>query len=226
MGHLSGFSWSENAGWISFSCENTTSCESVDYGVTIDATTGEFSGNAWGENIGWITFRSMGLVLYGITTEWRASIAPPVIDDIAFNPCISELCASLILVTAHDPSEGNLTYSWETPDGGTVIGDGTEVTFHPPSPGPYPDCDPFHVVVVATSDTSGLSAQASVTINVKLAGDANGDGVVNIIDKVWVRNAFGSSGENPADVNCDNVVNIIDKVLVRNQFGQSGCACP
>ena len=54
------------------------------------------------------------------------------------------------------------------------------------------------------------------------------DGVVNILDKVAVRNDFGTSGPpgwNPADVNWDGVVNILDKVVVRNEFGQSGCAC-
>ena len=82
---------------------------------------------------------------------------------------------------------------------------------------------------VVTSDTSGLSTQASVSILAKLAGDANGDGVVNISDKVAVHNAFGQSGAPgwiDADVDCNGVVNILDKVIIRNQFGQSGCPCP
>lgn len=61
---------------------------------------------------------------------------------------------------------------------------------------------------------------------VKLAGDANGDGVVNILDLVQVRNDYGKSGNPgwlPADVNIDGVVNILDLVIVRNQYGQSGC---
>jgi hypothetical protein len=36
--------------------------------------TGEFNGHAWGENIGWITFRSAGLVPFGLTTSWVASV--------------------------------------------------------------------------------------------------------------------------------------------------------
>ncbi len=54
-GNLSGYAWGENVGWISFSCDNTTSCGSVDYGVTID-TDGAFDGYAWAENIGWVNF--------------------------------------------------------------------------------------------------------------------------------------------------------------------------
>jgi hypothetical protein len=82
-----------------------------------------------------------------------------------------------------------------------------------------------------TSDVSGLSAEETIDIYVKLAGDVDGNGVVNVLDKVQVRNHFGQSCGDPdwdprADVNCDCVVNILDKVNVRNQFGQSGCACP
>ena len=32
---LSGFAWSEDIGWISFSCQNSISCGAVNYGVTI-----------------------------------------------------------------------------------------------------------------------------------------------------------------------------------------------
>ncbi len=68
------------------------------------------------------------------------------------------------------------------------------------------------------------------SICVKITGDANGDGFVNIVDKVIVRNCFGQPGSGDcedADVNCDGVVNIVDKVIVRNQFGESGGnACP
>jgi hypothetical protein len=44
---VSGYAWSENIGWISFSGSN--------YGVNIDDS-GNFSGYAWSENIGWISF--------------------------------------------------------------------------------------------------------------------------------------------------------------------------
>ena len=54
-GNLSGFAWGENIGWVSFSCNNTSSCGTVGYGVTID-TDGALDGYAWAENIGWINF--------------------------------------------------------------------------------------------------------------------------------------------------------------------------
>ena len=164
---------------------------------------------------------------YGGTPEaTRSSYLAPVIEDIVFNSCISEQCTAAIEVTASDPSGGNLSYVWTAEDGGSIIGSGDTVDFDPPIPSLTPGCLPFRVKVAVTSDVSELTTEQTVEIIVKLAGDANGDGVVNILDKVTVRNAFGSNGENPADVNCDNVVNILDKVVIRNQFGQSGCPCP
>jgi hypothetical protein len=74
------------------------------------------------------------------------------------------------------------------------------------------------------------SGEVLGTICVKIPGDADGNGVVNILDKVAVRNAFGKSCSSPdwdpaADLNCDCVVNILDKVVVRNAFGQGGIPC-
>ncbi len=70
-GNLSGCAWGENGGWISFSCE-TTSCDSVVYGVYIDPVTGEFSGKAWGENTGWINFEYDSASTYGVKTLWAS----------------------------------------------------------------------------------------------------------------------------------------------------------
>jgi hypothetical protein len=65
-GNLSGWAWSEYAGWISF-CGDTNGgstwngsrwvCPaSPTYQVSIVPTTGEFSGWAWSSNMGWISF--------------------------------------------------------------------------------------------------------------------------------------------------------------------------
>lgn len=51
---LSGYAWSENIGWIAFSCEDTD-CEPY-YGVTVSESTGNLSGYAWSEHVGWIEF--------------------------------------------------------------------------------------------------------------------------------------------------------------------------
>lgn len=58
--NMSGWAWSDNIGWISFNCTDTSSCSAVDYGVDI-AINGDLSGYAWSDNIGWISFNSSDL---------------------------------------------------------------------------------------------------------------------------------------------------------------------
>jgi prepilin-type N-terminal cleavage/methylation domain-containing protein len=60
-GNVSNYAWSENVGWINFSCGNIGNCDSVNYGVSVDQDTGLFSGYAWGENVGWISFETSDL---------------------------------------------------------------------------------------------------------------------------------------------------------------------
>jgi hypothetical protein len=55
-----GWAWSENVGWISFSCENQNWCSTSTYGVNINPD-GTLSGYAWSENIGWISFNTSSL---------------------------------------------------------------------------------------------------------------------------------------------------------------------
>jgi hypothetical protein len=49
---VTGYAWSDNIGWISFS--GTTPA----YGVSEDSVTGALSGYAWSDNLGWITFNA------------------------------------------------------------------------------------------------------------------------------------------------------------------------
>lgn len=68
---LTGYMWCENIGWVSLSCENTSSCGDVNYGVSNDGM-GHLSGHGWAENAGWISFSckntdSCDTVDYGVT---------------------------------------------------------------------------------------------------------------------------------------------------------------
>jgi subtilisin family serine protease len=154
---------------------------------------------------------------------------PPVINSVTHDGCISELCQAAISATAHDPCGGSLSYSWTPLNGGVISGSGASVSFDPPDSGPHP-C-PYTVRLTVTSDATGLSASQDIDIAVKLAGDADGNGTVNVFDLRLIRNHFGETPASPgwdprSDVNCDGVVNVFDLRYVRNQFGSSGCPCP
>ena len=66
--------------------------------------------------------------------------------------------------------------------------------------------------------------KAEVTEPPKLKADVTGDGVVSILDLVYVSSNFGETGQNRADVNDDGVVNIVDLVLVAGDFGRGAGA--
>jgi len=53
-----------------------------------------------------------------------------------------------------------------------------------------------------------------------LAGDINGDGIVNILDYTLLSNAFGTNNSS-ADLNKDGIVNILDYTILSNNFGKS-----
>ena len=64
------------------------------------------------------------------------------------------------------------------------------------------------------------------TMRIKVVGDINGDGTVNIDDLVLLTQAFGSTLTSPnwnsdADLNKDNLVNALDLYLVGNSYDQT-----
>jgi len=70
-------------------------------------------------------------------------------------------------------------------------------------------------------------------INPACEGDFNGDGVVNVPDKMVFRSALGAvfpddSNYSPAcDFNADGVVNVPDKMVFRSDLGRTDCpSCP
>lgn len=61
--NIRGYAWSDNIGWISFSCMNEYEIgQGVDYGVNLNDNTKLLSGQAWAENLGWISFDESDLV--------------------------------------------------------------------------------------------------------------------------------------------------------------------
>jgi len=83
------------------------------------------------------------------------------------------------------------------------------------------------IVIDDLGNESGLSNVATgATDPAGPPGDANGDGCVNILDLVLVRNNInrdpGSDGHPGCDVNGDGSINILDLIFVRNHINE-GC---
>ena len=58
---------------------------------------------------------------------------------------------------------------------------------------------------------------------VRIAGDINNDGKINLLDWIIVRNSMGSRPGDPywndrADVNNDGIINLLDWLIVRNNM--------
>jgi len=65
------------------------------------------------------------------------------------------------------------------------------------------------------------------TVKIKIIGDVNGDGTVDIYDALLIREAFGSTPGDPnwipeADLNQDGIINIFDALIIRSCFGETG----
>lgn len=51
---LAGYLWSDTIGWIDLNCNNTSSCGTNSFGMSM-ASDGTISGYAWSDNIGWVS---------------------------------------------------------------------------------------------------------------------------------------------------------------------------
>ena len=132
----------------------------------------------------------------------------PVIDSISFiRYILPPLCASsTITVTAHDPCEGNLTYNWDAPDGGEIIGTGAEVEFVPPGT----RFDPYPVRVSVTSDLTHISSFVKVIqIYTEVANDDDCDGDID--------------GSDLADFAVDYDSEVDDLARFAEEFGMVAC---
>jgi hypothetical protein len=73
-GDLSGWAWSDNIGWISFSCEDLKTCGKVLYGMKV-SDGGNLSGYAWSENIGWVSVESGTKLQNGVMFGWLRALS-------------------------------------------------------------------------------------------------------------------------------------------------------
>lgn len=93
----------------------------------------------------------------------------------------------------------------------------------------------FTVKVTVTGNDYGNTATAEIKFGIALLGDVDNNGVVNMIDRVFV-NAFWQNGSagilslRDCDVDCDGVVDVKDRTFVnaifQGQLGQDSVSTP
>ena len=143
-------------------------------------------------------------------------------------------CNTIFNASASYDPDGSITgYQWDFGDGTPGTGGMVEHT--------YSSCNwngtgynPFIVSLTVADDLDPLINDAStIPVNVYIAGDANGDGRVNLADAVLVGYAFGADcicadhcwegnecGDR-ADLNNDCRVNLLDAVVIGVSWGDT-----
>jgi len=166
---------------------------------------------------------------------------PPVANAIVYddynNVGSKYLCKVYFNASGSYDPDGNITYyRWDFGDGDYGTGMIKEHVYTswnwvgPEEPGDY--YEPFHASLTVTDDTPEPETKTNTTyfnVTVYIAGDANGDGVVNILDASMIglewmhtcnppsdcwRDTTYDGRADRADLNNDHVVNILDAVIV------------
>jgi len=111
---LSGFIWSESAGWINLGNGSPVNgvhyanVDGIDFGVNLDPATGTLSGLAWGEQTGWISFDTGSLGNQSASFDlcenrfrgyaWGESVGWLNLDDATHHIALGPMCESGDLV--------------------------------------------------------------------------------------------------------------------------------
>ena len=145
----------------------------------------------------------------------RGVVGVEVVTDVDASAIPNMLTAQAHGWSDDDGDAEQVTYQWHNQDG--LIADATDVTLSRE----FSEGETFFVEATPFDGMENGETVRSASIVIPSqprSTDVNGDGVVNILDLVFVANNLGieveeGTGSN-ADVNGDNVVNILDLVAV------------
>jgi hypothetical protein len=100
----------------------------------------------------------------------------PVINSYFNNRYIPPPCTTIISAPAYDPNGYGLSYVWDAPDGGQVVGDSSEIEFDPVDT----DINPYRVRVSVVSDMTHISSPVkTIKIFTEVVFDDEPDGDID-----------------------------------------------
>ena len=153
----------------------------------------------------------------------RANISVTLLDEgeftenvtvtLYYNATVDEGIIGTETVVLNSGQIETLTFTWDTMDVKTYYGGYNITAFADISP--LVDTNPANNVL-----------QSPSKIQVRISGDVNGDGSVDVYDVMAISNAFGShpgdsNWNGAADVNGDGTIDIFDIILVAQNFGKT-----
>lgn len=193
----------------------------------------------WNSTTGLSARQSDSIVISGpgsVTGNYVSNVHQVIVTNITANPCVYQGYSTTIWVTIRDTGDYNESV-WgaiycNITNYYHILGSFTETLYMGQSftfgftwntTGVPINYSGYTITVVATTATG--TDTTSVTIQVRIVGDVNGDGKVDMRDIAVVARCFGStpssSNWNPnADINNDGTVNMRDIALVARNFGQ------
>lgn len=180
------------------------------------------------------------------SVRWLLGVPPPGEHDVAIISVTTSATevyeGQMVNITVVAKNEGNVTETFDVNTYYNVSLIGTQIvtnltaglnvtlTFSWDTTGVKPSIISYTIKAVATpvpgeTDTAD-NTYVDGGLKVKMVGDINGDGVVNIQDVVIAALAFGTQPGNPnwnplADLNKDGKVNIVDLVIIAINFGKT-----
>jgi len=163
-------------------------------------------------------------------------------NNVGNSQCLAEICAC----NSSDPDGTIEWFIWDFGDGFITKTPGAgdciyeyEYKYHKWIGGAGGHYEPFNASVTVVDD-DGATDVTYFDVNVYIPGDANYDGIVNVLDAVWVGKHFDETCDNPtcpdpdkcclrwledqpdgADLNNDCKVNILDAVIIGQEWEET-----
>jgi PKD repeat protein len=168
---------------------------------------------------------------YDGTYQFTNSSGPPVQEPLAvsISPTSTSVVVNQTLLFTSNVTGGTAPYSFQWFQNNTAVSGATSNSWTFSS-----TINASYAVFLNVTDQNGTIAESNtavvtVNVNVKIQGDANGDGKVDGIDMMEVGNAYGTAPGSPswnpdADVYQDGKIDGKDQAVIGLNFGKSASA--